>query len=228
MKRFLTGMLVAGAVFASPMEDARKAFEAGNADEAIRVLGTIPESSRSAAVQGALGAAWYKKGDVGKSIFHFRHASQLRPRDADVRYNLGFVRKAAKDKLDTSGALVALPFSERETATAAAVLSLLAGLIGAAWVAWRRGWLKVTAISAASVAGVVSLAAVLSYSSNRPFGVVTAGEAAVRSGPGETYTHLFTLHPGAEFDLLRSQGTWSQIRLSDGKLGWVEASQTIF
>jgi len=226
MKRIWVLWLLAGTALGSPLENARKAFESGNTDESIRLLGAVGSADRSAAVQGALGAAWYKKGDLGRSVFHFRKASQLRPRDADFRYNLGFVRKLAKDKLDTSS--MSLPFNERETLTTAAILSLLAGILGAAWVGLRKGWLKATALSLSGLAAVVTAGAVFSYLSNRPFGVVTASEAAVRSGPGESYTHLFTLHPGAEFDLLRSENHWTQIRLSDGKLGWVDGSQTAF
>jgi hypothetical protein len=229
MRLWMIAALISGApAFGSPLEDAKAAYEAGRPEAAIAEIEKMPEAPVSGALQGALGAAWFKKGDVGRAIFHFRRASELRPRDADLRYNLGFARKSAKDRLEAPGGFFTPPFSVKETATGAAWLSLLAGILGGLWAFSRRQSAKLAAVIAASLAVLVSGVALLALTFDRPFGVVTAAEAAVRSGPGESYTHLFSLHPGAEFDRLREEKGWLQIRLSDGKRGWVDATATVF
>jgi hypothetical protein len=220
--------LWAGLAWAGPFESARQAFETGKYAEAVTALEAMPEAAASAEIQHALGAAWFKRGDLGRAIFHFRHAQRLRPRDADSRFNLEFARKTVKDRLPSSSPWLALPLSEKEGWQSGAWLSLLAGLLGVAWAFGGSLWLKRLAVGSAAVAALALAMAGWLTASGRPFGVVTATEAAVYSGPAETYTHLFSLHPGAEFSSLRTDRDWLQIRLSDGKLGWVKADTAVF
>jgi uncharacterized protein YgiM (DUF1202 family) len=58
---------------------------------------------------------------------------------------------------------------------------------------------------------------------NRPMGVVTAPKVRVRYGPSPDETEAFVLHEGARFRVYRRSSGWSQIRLSDGKSGWIPA-----
>ena len=53
---------------------------------------------------------------------------------------------------------------------------------------------------------------------------ITAPQANVRAGPGLTYQVLMAAPQGAIFPLLASQSGWHQIRLEDGREGWVAAS----
>jgi Caspase domain/Bacterial SH3 domain len=53
---------------------------------------------------------------------------------------------------------------------------------------------------------------------------ITAPQANVRSGPGLTYQVLTAVPQGAIFPVLASQTGWHQIRLEDGREGWVAAS----
>ncbi len=53
---------------------------------------------------------------------------------------------------------------------------------------------------------------------------ITAPQANVRAGPGLTYQVLTAAPQGAIFPLLASQSGWHQIRLEDGREGWVAAS----
>ena len=53
---------------------------------------------------------------------------------------------------------------------------------------------------------------------------ITAPQANVRAGPGLTYQVLMAAPQGAIFPLLASQSGWHQIRLEDGREGWVATS----
>lgn len=221
-------LLLAIPAWAGTLDSPRADYEAGRYGPAVEALEKIPGADRSAEVQHALGASWFKRGDVGRAIFHFRRAVLLRPRDADAKFNLEFARKGAKDRLPAAGAWIALPFSRKETWVFAAWLCFISGIVGAAWV-WRRDrWLSGVSLAGAGLSALALTLAVVSSVSVRPFGVVTAEEARVYSGPGETYTHLFSLHAGAEFDRLGASGPdWLQIKLADGKVGWVPANATV-
>lgn len=230
MNRFtlFLGLLTAGCAWAGVFDSARLDYEAGRFPEAVTALEKIADGNRSAEVQQALGAAWFKRGDVGRGIFHFRKAIQLRPRDADAKFNLDFARKGAKDRLPVAGSWITLPFSERETWGLGAGLCLLTGVLGAVWVFRRVGWLSTLALAGAGLSAIVLALAVTATLSARPFGVVTDEEAKVFSGPGETYTHLFSLHAGAEFDRVGASGAdWIQIHLADGKVGWLRTGLTV-
>lgn len=53
---------------------------------------------------------------------------------------------------------------------------------------------------------------------------ITAPQANIRVGPGLTYQVLTAVPQGAIFPVLTSQSGWYQIRLEDGREGWVAVS----
>lgn len=80
----------------------------------------------------------------------------------------------------------------------------------------------VVASLAFSVVGTVSAAPVLA----EPTGYVNTGHLNVRSGPYHTYSVLIMTDRGQGFTLLgrNTPGTWVQIKLPSGTVGWVNAS----
>ena len=55
--------------------------------------------------------------------------------------------------------------------------------------------------------------------------VVVAESVEVLSGPGQQYIAEFTLHGGAEADLVETRGNWSRISIPAADLqGWVPSS----
>ena len=72
---------------ASVLSDGAEAFEAGELDRAIEVWEQA-DARPSGKVLFNLGNAWYRKGDLPRSIAHYRSAQRLRPRDGNVHHNL--------------------------------------------------------------------------------------------------------------------------------------------
>ncbi len=55
--------------------------------------------------------------------------------------------------------------------------------------------------------------------------IVLAPSVTVRSTPSESGTSLFILHEGRKVEIKdNSMREWKEIRLEDGKVGWVPAS----
>lgn len=54
-------------------------------------------------------------------------------------------------------------------------------------------------------------------------GVVTAQTLNVRKGPGTNYDRITVISLGTEFTILKKEGDWYNIRLKDGKEGWVHS-----
>ncbi|NMM61821.1 SH3 domain-containing protein [Clostridium sp. P21] len=55
-------------------------------------------------------------------------------------------------------------------------------------------------------------------------GVVTASKLNVRSGPASTYSIILALWQGSKVNIIGKSGDWYQIKLSYGKIGWVNSA----
>jgi cell wall-associated NlpC family hydrolase len=55
-------------------------------------------------------------------------------------------------------------------------------------------------------------------------GVVTASKLNVRSGPASTYTIILALWQGDKVNVIGKSGDWYQIKLPDGRIGWVSSA----
>ena len=54
--------------------------------------------------------------------------------------------------------------------------------------------------------------------------VVMAGSVVVKSTPNESGTDLFVLHEGTRVEVIDdTMKDWKEIRLADGKVGWMPA-----
>ena len=50
-------------------------------------------------------------------------------------------------------------------------------------------------------------------------------DVLVKSSPAETATNLFEIHEGLKVEIKDSVNHFYEIRLSDGKVGWIRASK---
>ncbi len=188
-----------------------------------------------------LGNAHFKLGDYGPAIVNYRRAQQLAPRDPDVEVNLALARAQAVDQfeeeaepgfLDQVGGTLRGWFTVHELALAALaawilfVFLLLLFVSARAGTAWhRRGRSALAVAAVVLVVGVLSLGSALYVESSRSEGVIVATEVDVTSGPGAQYLTEFTLHSGAEVDLVEARGNWVRLALPGAELeGWVPAS----
>ena len=184
-----------------------------------------------------LGNAYFKDGDIGRSILNYLRAERLSPRDDDIRANLDFARGQALDVLESgdaplSGFVTSMLY--RFTAGELGAVALASWLLFAAclllamvgprgWLAWTRPAVLATAVLL--LLGGGALAARLYVDSASRDAVIVAEEVDVVSGPGSRYTPEFTLHAGAETGLVEKRGAWARIALPGGTLqGWVPAA----
>lgn len=81
-----------------------------------------------------------------------------------------------------------------------------------------------------SISGVSFISECLCFSTknellNRNNAIVLTPSVTVRSTPSESGTSLFILHEGRKVEIKdNSMREWKEIRLEDGKVGWVPAS----
>ena len=184
-----------------------------------------------------LGNAYYKQGDFGRAVLSYLRAQRLAPEDRDLAANLNLARQHVADLIvrpDPSGPLVILANAMSYLsfgALAVAALALWTAVVGAATCAFlargQRG--RTLALRTLAAAAALLALSVLTMAGRVQQGaafedtaVVVAESVEVLSGPGQQYISEFTLHGGAEADLVETRGNWSRISIPAADLqGWV-------
>jgi len=224
------------------MLTANQLYEAGQIDLAVQAYEQLAgQGVTDSALFYNLGNAYFKQGDAGRAVLNYRRAQQLAPRDPDIEANLVLARAQAVDEFDTTGDAGFLSRFGRAV-RGWLTLNELAMAALASWIlfifllilftsaragsGWRRG-LRYALVAAAVVlvVGVLSLGSALHLEQDRSEGVVVAAEVDVTSGPGTQYVTEFTLHSGAEVNLVEVRPNWVRLALPGGELeGWVPAN----
>ena len=216
----------------SGFDSANKLYEQGKFAEAAAAYENLIQSgSVSAALCFNLGNAFFKSSRIGRAIAAYRQAERLAPRDPDVRANLQFARNQVEGPTLPPGRwqrwLGRLTVNEW-TGFAAAALWIWLGLLIV--LQWRpglrpslRGWLFTGGIIAVTLC--LCLAAALYAHHAARAVVVTAREATVRNGPLDESPAAFTVHDGAELDVLDAKDQWLQVTAGPQRFGWIRRDQ---
>lgn len=188
----------------------------------------------SGALYYDLGNAYYRSGKTGQALAAYLLAMRYTPRDRDLQYNLDFVRRQTKDKIEPNQKNILLHaglfwlewLSAREWLWAAALASVVfwSALAFRLWRAEDR--FKAATVSAGVVLVVALCGLANAMLSHGRRGVMIEPASTVYSGPGTMNTVLFRLHEGSEFVLRDREAGWLRLELADGKQGWVEARFT--
>lgn len=215
----------------SLLHKANEAFQQGSYQEAIDGYQTLLANVENGELHYNIGNAFFRVGELGTAIYHFRKAALFLPRDADIRYNLAYARSKVTDQVEGSANLLYkawsyLSFMNLREAYFFFIFAI--GIAGTAFLLRKREgslWLRRSC-------GLLFVLAVLifihaHFENAKKFGVVNAVEAKIYSGVGRDNVVLFTLHAGTEFDINDQADGWVQIELSDGKKGWIAAHDVI-
>ncbi len=233
----------------SQFDEANDLFHHGNeavGDEAAKLYGEavlryeriINEGQvKNAGLYYNLGNAYLLKGDVGRAIVNYRRGELLDDSNADLRKNLAFARSRRVDQVELATekkVMKTLFFWHYDFSVKIrfflACLFFAAGFLVLTAIVWfgRRGAMGAICV----VCGVLAVCFALSVTvesvgkSRRKCGVIVSESVVARQGDGANYARSFKdpLHGGTEFDLIKRQSGWLNIRLADGSEGWVPVS----
>lgn len=206
---------------------------------AIQIYEALLEKGEAAEVYYNLGNCYYKTNEIARAILNYERALLLDPGNADIRANLEIARSKTVDKVTPIPDIFFVAW----------IKSLINCLSVDAWarcgiicfilflvtislfffskqVSWKKGGL---------IGGIVFLILVIVsnvFASqqkdallNRNAAIVLMPSVTVRSTPSESGTSLFILHEGRKVEIKDgSMREWKEIRLEDGKVGWVPNS----
>lgn len=193
----------------------------------------VSQGVRNGNVFFNLGNAWFKAGEIGQAILAYERALKLMPGDEDVLSNLRFVNAHKEDKSPEED--VNLPtrlLSSAYRVLSANVLAVLSSislfLMSAAAVLWLysipRRSLSIGLLVLAGV-GLCGSGSLLTYrvynETSASEAIVLADEVQGRSGPGNDYLLVFTIHEGTKVAVERLESRWYLVRLPNGIGGWV-------
>jgi tetratricopeptide (TPR) repeat protein len=215
-------------------DSANKLYEQGQFIEAVSAYERLLHSGTvSAAVYFNLGNACYKSGQVGRAVAAYRQAGQLAPRDPDLGVNLQFVRNQIAAPTARPGrwefGLAKLTLDEWTWLATGALWAWFALLILLQWRPRLKPALRGYRFAAGIAAGVLCLClgAVLYARQATRTAVVTAAELLAHNGPLDESPGAFTLHDGAELNVLDEKNQWLQVSAGTRQAGWIHRDQVI-
>ena len=206
---------------------------------AIQIYESLLQQGEAPEIYYNLGNCYYKTDDIARAILNYERALLLSPGNADIRANLEIARSKAIDKVTPVPEIFFITWikslvnSQSSDAWArTGIISFLLLLISLAIFFFTQHikWKKI-GFSAAILFLIVTVLSNLfasqqkSYLTNRNDAIILSPSVTVRSTPSESGTSLFVLHEGRKVEIKdNSMREWKEIRLEDGKVGWVPSS----
>lgn len=206
---------------------------------AIQIYESLLQQGEAPEIYYNLGNCYYKTDDIARAILNYERALLLSPGNADIRANLEIARSKAIDKVTPVPEIFFIAWikslvnSQSSDAWArTGIVSFLLLLVSLAIFFFTQHikWKKI-GFSAAILFLIVTVLSNLfasqqkSYLTNRNDAIILSPSVTVRSTPSESGTSLFVLHEGRKVEIKdNSMREWKEIRLEDGKVGWVPSS----
>jgi len=211
-------------------------YAAGKYQEAIVFYQKILQQGDNAAIYYNLGNAYYRLHDMGHAILNYERAANREPGDADIRFNLALARSKTLDKIEsTDGFFLVYWFRSflnsmntdqwGRLSIGAFVLMLSGGLF---YAFGRRLLLRKIGFFAAVMMFFFCLFFnIFAYLQRKQYldntHAVIMETCRIKSSPAASGTVLFSLHEGTKVKILdNSMRDWVEIKLSDGKIGWMQ------
>jgi len=231
---------VLGAAAQSPEElyqQANTLYQAGKIAEARDLYELISSNGYvSGDLLYNLGNAYYRLGDLGRAILNYERAKRIMPADDDLRHNLQLANLRIVDRIEPAPRLflwdwwegikgvlspqsaVWISFVLLVIVVAAAMTMMLFGSYQVRKIALIAGSVMAVLFIFSLVLAIEKIADV----GRQDEAVVVASITTVKNSPDAHSSDAFVLHAGVKVRLLDSVNDWVQIRLADGKVGWME------
>ena len=218
--------------------EADSSYIRGQYQQAITQYEALLKQGASADLYYNLGNAYYRTENIPEAVLNYERALLLSPGDRDIRFNLQIARSKTFDKIVPESemffvtwyrSLVSMMSVDGWARTALISLALTIILL-LVYLFSERIWLR----KAGFFGGVALLvlfvgANIFAWQQkedllNRKGAIIFAPAVTVKSTPAANGTDLFILHEGTKVVITDgSMKEWKEIRLADGKEGWIES-----
>ena len=201
-------------------------------------LSIINTGKESAELYYNIANAHYKLSNIGPSIFYYEKALELAPNDEDVKNNLTFAKNATIDVIDvipegiisrTINGFTNM-FSFDLWAWISICCVILFVVLFILYYNARMSSKKRLFFISSWVALIFGLFGVFfafsqyNFINNNQYAIIYAQETTIKSEPNLRSEEVFELHEGTKVKITEEVNDWRKIKLADGKIGWIPAS----
>jgi tetratricopeptide (TPR) repeat protein len=236
---YILAFLISGLAFAQNninFEQANSLYNDANYEEALEKYEAILETGEhSAELYYNIANTHYKLNHIAPSIYYYEKALLLKPNDKEIQNNIAFARNMTIDAIDTvpevgftrllNNATHTLSF-DNWAKLSVGLMVLFVILFLAYYFSYstsKKRLAFVTSLASFGLAMVALLFAFHKYElveNNQP-AIVFVQETQIKSEPNLRSNEAFKLHEGTKVQVLDTVDNWKEIKLADGKTGWV-------
>lgn len=221
-------------------DSANVAYNEGDYAKATELYESIlADNLHSAKLYFNLGNAYYKQDKLGKAILNYNRALRLAPADEDTRHNLEYATEATKDNIEEIPEFFLTTWVKKvrnlmgcDGWTIFSYAMLIVALIGALAyllaevLTYRKAGFYTLCIAAL----LFIVSTIFAYHErealvNSAEAIIMSSAAPIKSSPDRAATDLFVLHEGTKLTTGESIDGWVEIRIADGRKGWIESSR---
>lgn len=218
---------------------ANKAYTEGFYANAVEFYKSVLTSGyESVDLYYNLGNACYKQNDMPSAILYYEKARKLDPGNEDVNFNLKIANTKITDKIEPIPELfykrwyrkLLESFSVDKWAKSGLIFLCLALFAGLFYVVSKQLLIRKTGFWLGSSFLIICLLSFLFAWQNydellhRKEAIIFTPTVTIKSSPDEKSVDLFVLHEGAKVELIDNIGTWFEIRIANGSVGWLSSS----
>ena len=219
------------------MKQANDLYADGNYSDAAKIYEKILSTEGVAPeLYYNLGNAYYKSNETGKSILNYERALRLSPRFEDAKFNLELAQLKVVDNIAQTPTffvgrwienLIKLLTSNQWLIVSFSVF-LFCLILAFLFVFAPSLVLRKSSFYVGLVFAIISLLSLIlsgvrkDQMVNHSDAIVMTGVVTVKSSPDKSGTDLFQLHEGTKVAVKSTLGKWTEIKLGNGNIGWVE------
>ena len=232
----IAGSLLAGSAIAadlSPWAEANTKYQSADFKGAIESYeGILKSGKETAALDYNLGNAYFRLGQLGKSLLFYERALRIAPRNEDIRWNIDIIKGAVVDRNDRADDELIITWIKKvadsltinESSLILSVLLLL--FMAMTFIAFVFSVLRPALRGMNVLILFAFLAAAVLFGvkwmgAKDPRVVILDKQVEARYGPSNKETKAFTLHEGAEAAVTDQTQDWLYVEFDSKSSGWI-------
>lgn len=219
---------------------ANKAYQEADYKRAETLYRAILEQGLySAKLYYNLANTLFKQEKLGEAILYYNKALRLSPADEDVRHNLEYAENSTKDSIEQIPEFFLFAWIRAvrnlmscDGWTIFSLVILVIGLAAALFyllaqrISTRKAGFYVMVLAAllflvATLFANYERKAIVNHNE----AIVMSSAVSVKSSPDRAATELFVLHEGTKLSIGERMDGWVEVRIADGRKGWIESSR---
>ncbi len=220
------------------LKNAQDDYSKGDYKQALVLYDSVNTTQTSAGLLFNIGNCWSKLDDTPHSILYYERALRAAPGAEDIQANLDQARMKVVDRVNelpgfTLGSIwdrleggTDVDQWARRSLWACSFTVLLVAI--SLFLRQRAAKRILFSLGGLGLVATVCAAGLAAYRVNeadsRDEAIIMRPKVDILGEPHEGATTLFILHDGTKVHVLQEQQGWSEVKLSNGSVGWMERS----